>query len=91
MAALTWKAHLARAVAILGSQHKLAAEMTRCGPGSYSQAKISWLLLTADQISADDALAVHRATDGLVNASDLRPDYWTSPRHVPKKQKRVAA
>jgi DNA-binding transcriptional regulator YdaS (Cro superfamily) len=41
-----------------------------------SQAKISWLLLTAKDLSAEDALAIDRATDGEISASELRPDIW---------------
>lgn len=78
-----WKTHLRRAVAILGSQAKLAAEMKRCGASECSQSKINWLLMTAERMSAEDALAVHRATKGAVPASKLRPDLWLSPDHIP--------
>jgi DNA-binding transcriptional regulator YdaS (Cro superfamily) len=79
-----WKANLKRAVALVGSQAKLAAEMTRCGSES-SQSKISWLLVSAEQISAEDALAIHRATEGRVPACELRPDLWPTPDHVPQE------
>lgn len=73
-----WKDHVRRAVSKLGSQNRLAEAM------GCSQAKISWLLLTAKDISAEDALLIDRATDGEVSAADLRPDIWPSKQHVPK-------
>jgi DNA-binding transcriptional regulator YdaS (Cro superfamily) len=72
-----WKTQLQRAVDQLGSQSRLAAAI------GCSQAKISWLLITADEISAEDALAVHRATNGVVPASKLRPDLWPTDQHIP--------
>lgn len=72
-----WKSHLERAVRHLGSQPKLAKAM------GCSQSKISWLLTTSDKISAEDALSIHRATDGAVSASSLRPDLWPTEQHVP--------
>lgn len=78
-----WKDHLKRAVELVGSQAKLAAEMTRCGDKEYSQSRISWLITTAERIPAEDALAVHLATDGEVPANKLRPDVWPTSRHVP--------
>lgn len=72
-----WKKHLKEAVRQKGSQPKLAAAM------GCSQSKISWLLVRADHISAEDALAVHRATQGIVAASKLRPDLWPTDKHVP--------
>lgn len=73
-----WKSHLKRAIDELGSQPKLATAM------GCSQSKISWLLVTAKEISAEDALAIHRATHGVVAASDLRPDLWSSAQHIPQ-------
>lgn len=72
-----WKAHLKRAVDHCGSQLALARAL------NCSQAKINWLLQSADNISAEDALAVHRATGGDVSAFDLRPDLWRRPEDVP--------
>lgn len=74
---MDWKPHLQRAIDLKGSQAKLAAAL------GCSQAKISWLVITAGLISAEDALAIDRATDGVVSASDLRPDIWPTPHHVP--------
>lgn len=85
-----WKEHLRRAVAVSGSQAKLAAEMSRSGAEDCSQSKISWLLVVADKISAEDSLAVHRATHGAVSASQLRPDLWPTEQHVPIEPVQVA-
>ena len=78
-----WKERLRAAVAIKGSQAQLAADMEQCGAKGVSQSKISWLLMKAEHISAEDALAIDRATSGEVRASDLRPDIWPTPAHVP--------
>lgn len=77
-----WKEHLRRAIRLVGSQPKLADAMRQTGV-ECSQSKISWLLVHADMISAEDALAVHRATRGEVTASDLRPDLWADASHIP--------
>ena len=77
---VNWKSHLERAIRELGSQPKLAKAM------GCSQSKISWLLVTAKEISAEDALAIHRATNGVVSASDLRPDLWSNSQHIPEMQ-----
>jgi DNA-binding transcriptional regulator YdaS (Cro superfamily) len=74
-----WKKHLARAIELKGSQQKLA-DAIGC-----SQSKINWLVTEADRISAEDALAIHRATDGEVNGSQLRPDLWLTPDDCPIK------
>jgi len=70
-----WKDHLQRAVDFYGSQPKLARAI------GCSQSKISWLLVSADQISAETAIAIDRATEsadarGRVTKSQLRPDLW---------------
>jgi DNA-binding transcriptional regulator YdaS (Cro superfamily) len=74
------KAHIrqavTKAVAILGSEVKLAVA---CG---VTQPAISKVKLHG-RISARLALAVDRATNGRVSASDLRPDLWRSPGNVP--------
>lgn len=78
-----WKTHLERAIRHLGSQPKLAEAMRSHGVDC-SQSKVSWLLRTATTISAEDALAIHRATRGEVAASELRPDLWPTRKHVPE-------
>lgn len=65
-----WKDHLRKAIELTGSQVALGAKI------GCSQAKISWLLISADNISAEDAVAIERATDGRVSRRDLRPDMW---------------
>jgi len=65
-----------RAVAIIGSEVKLAAA---CG---VTQPAISKAKLTG-RISPRLALAMHRATRGQVPASELRPDLWRCPQDVP--------
>ena len=72
-----FRAHVVRAVQIVGSQAALADRMNR------SQQQISALCRTANYISAEDALGIHYATGGEVPASALRPDLWASPDHVP--------
>lgn len=70
-----WKEHVREAVRLVGSQHALAEAIKRQGFGC-SQSKISWLLISAENISAEDALAIDRATSGKVSKSTLRPDLW---------------
>jgi DNA-binding transcriptional regulator YdaS (Cro superfamily) len=65
-----WKVHLNRAVRYLGSQTRLASSM------GCSQSKISWLLVTAEEISAEDAILIDRATNGEVSKEQLRPDLF---------------
>lgn len=60
--------HVERAIALHGSQAKLAKEL------GCSQQYISWLLKDADQISAEMAMAIDKATEGKVAAAELRPD-----------------
>lgn len=66
-----WKSHLERAVRIKGSQNRLAEAM------GCSQSKVSWLLVTAKEITVEDALLIDRATDGEVSKADLRPDWFS--------------
>jgi|GEM_PF-3992345 len=88
-----WKEHLQRAVRCYGSQPKLARAI------GCSQSKISWLLQVADQIDAETALAIDRATadaspDIRVTKSQLRPDLWpdmASPPTAPDTPEPVRA
>lgn len=68
---------VAKAVRLVGSQKLLAEHMGR------SQQQISFLMTHATEISAEDAIGIHRATGGKVPASALRPDLWRCPEHVP--------
>jgi DNA-binding transcriptional regulator YdaS (Cro superfamily) len=70
------KEAVSRAVAIAGSEVKLAAA---CG---VSQPAISKAKLKG-KISASLAMSIHLATNGQVPASELRPDLWRSPENVP--------
>ena len=79
-----WKELLRKAVGKLGSQNRLAEAM------GCSQAKVSWLLLTAKEISPKDALAVDRATGGEISASDLRPDIWPTKQCLPSRESHEA-
>jgi DNA-binding transcriptional regulator YdaS (Cro superfamily) len=72
-----FRALVADAVKAVGSQVALAEKMGR------SQQQVSALCTRATTISAEDALAIHRATDGKISASRLRPDIWPTPAHVP--------
>lgn len=86
-----WKEHVRRAVALKGSQAELAAEMARCGAKDISQSKISWLLVKGDALSAEDALAIDRATQGEVSASEMRPDLWPTRDHVPSQSEPIVS
>lgn len=71
---MSFRPHIERAVALHGSQTKLARAM------GCSQQYISWLLKEADQISAETAMGLEKATSGSVKASDIRPDLpWPVP------------
>jgi DNA-binding transcriptional regulator YdaS (Cro superfamily) len=69
-------AAVAHAIALKGSQQKLASA---CG---VSQPSISKAKLRG-RVSAELALAIHRATEGVVPGCALRPDLWRQPEHVP--------
>jgi DNA-binding transcriptional regulator YdaS (Cro superfamily) len=69
-------AAVARAIALKQSQRRLAAA---CG---VSQALISRAKIDG-RLSPRVAIAIHRATEGAVPGSALRPDLWRSPEHVP--------
>jgi DNA-binding transcriptional regulator YdaS (Cro superfamily) len=69
-----------RAVAILGSEVKLAAACGVTQP-AISKAKLK------GRISPRLALAMDEATNGRVSASELRPDLWRRPENVPPRKK----
>ena len=66
-------AHIQQAIAVAwGTQKALAA---RCG---VTQAAVSlWLL--GSRVSAENAMAIERATAGAVKARDIRPDVFDPP------------
>ena len=63
---------LERAIALLGSQQKLAAAV------GLSQQGVSYLLNQAPRVAAEVAVAIERATKGAVTAAELRPDIFTN-------------
>lgn len=73
-----FRTHVERAVALHGSQAKLAREV------GCSQQYISWLLKDADQISAEMSVAFEKATNGDVSRQDLRPDLFGAPSDTPE-------
>lgn len=66
------------AIGFAGSEAALA-EAT-----GYSQNAI-WAAKQRGLVTAEMALAIDRALHGAVSASDLRPDLWPTPLHVPEK------
>jgi DNA-binding transcriptional regulator YdaS (Cro superfamily) len=66
----TFRDHIRRAVALAGSQRALANKI------GLSQQGISYLLNSAPRVSAEIAIAIHRATDGKVRKEKLRPDIF---------------
>ncbi len=56
----------------------------------YSQNAI-WQAMKRGRVSPKMALAIHRATNGAVPASSLRPDLWPTEQHVPKDDELQAA
>jgi DNA-binding transcriptional regulator YdaS (Cro superfamily) len=65
-----FRRHIRRAIDLAGSQTALANQI------GLSQQGVSWLLHEAPQVSAEIALAIHRATGGKVRKEDLRPDIF---------------
>jgi DNA-binding transcriptional regulator YdaS (Cro superfamily) len=72
-----------KAARILGSQGALAKAF------GCSQQRVSQLCKGQLGISAEDALGIHRLTAGRILASDLRPDIWPTPAHVPEARRAV--
>jgi DNA-binding transcriptional regulator YdaS (Cro superfamily) len=66
----TFRDHIRRAIDLAGSQRALAEQV------GLSQQGISYLLNDAPQVSAEIAIAIHRATDGRVSKEKLRPDIF---------------
>lgn len=77
--ATSFRTKVAAAVEMAGSQVALARLMGR------SQQQVSALCNYATGISAEDAIAIHRATSGKISASELRPDLWNAPENVPSE------
>jgi DNA-binding transcriptional regulator YdaS (Cro superfamily) len=74
---MTVTAAIEEAVAIVGSEAKLGE-----AAGGFSQNAI-WQAKRRNRVSDKLALGIHRATNGRVSASRLRPDLWPTAAHVP--------
>jgi len=70
------RAALAQAIALKGSQGKLAAA---CGVTQTAISRVN----VRGRVSPQLALAIHRATGGAVPGSLLRPDLWRRAQDVP--------
>lgn len=75
---------ICQAISLKGSQAKLAEA------AGVKQQSI-WQAKEAGRVSAELALAIHRATSGAVPASALRPDLWRRPEDVPTSEPAEAA
>lgn len=75
---------IAKAVALVGRQSDLAQRI------GVAQQTISKLLHCEIRCSAEQAVAIHRATDGEVSAAELRPDLWKTSADVPAAHGEVA-
>lgn len=64
----TWKP----ALDYFGSQAKIARAL------GTTQATVSRRLAAGKPLSAEDAVALERASNGAVNRAELRPDLWSS-------------
>lgn len=71
-----------KAVEKVGSEAELGKKA-----GGFSQNAI-WQAKRRNSVTAEMALGIHRATDGEVPASDLRPDLWAKPEDVPARTAR---
>ena len=74
---MTVRALIEKAIGLAGSEAKLGK-----AAGGFSQNAI-WQAKKRGRISPKLALGIHRALDGKVNASELRPDMWANPKDVP--------
>lgn len=67
---------IARAVALAGSEDKLA-KAVRCRQSYISKAKLT------GRCSDKIAIRIHVWSNGEIPGSAIRPDLWTKPEHVP--------
>lgn len=72
-----------KAIELAGSEAKLG-EAT-----GYSQHGI-WKAKRTGSVSPELALAIHKFSDGKIPASELRPDLWSAPEHVPVEAPSIA-
>ena len=68
-----FRALVSEAVRLVGSQERLAGLIGR------TQQQVSALCTRAPKISAEDAVAIERATGGQIPRWRLRPDLWSQP------------
>lgn len=85
MTSTTRNPHIEQAVKLCGRQQDLAAK------AGCAQQTISKYLNDEIRVSAEHAVAIHRATGGAVPASALRPDLWRRPEDVPASEPAEAA
>lgn len=74
------RCHIEEAIRLAGTEAKLG-EAT-----GYSQNAI-WQAKRRGSVTPKMALAIHRATNGAVPASVLRPDLWPTDQHVPEMER----
>jgi DNA-binding transcriptional regulator YdaS (Cro superfamily) len=74
---MTVRALIDKAIDLAGSEAKLGK-----AAGGFSQNAI-WQAKRRGSVTPELALGIHRALDGKVNASELRPDIWAKPEDVP--------
>lgn len=74
-----------KAVQCVGRQADLAQRM------GVAQQTVSKLLRGEIRCSAEQAIAIDLATDGVVSAAALRPDLWRAPEDVPAASVREKA
>lgn len=72
----TVRAAVMRAIQIKGSEQALAEACGVTQPAIHKAKKLG-------RVSVDLAKEIHRVTGGEVPGSDLRPDVWVHPDHVP--------
>ena len=79
------RALIEKAIGKLGSEAKLGR-----AAGGFTQNAI-WQAKRRNTCSPELALGIHRATNGEIPASDLRPDLWRNPEDVPPEPERQAS
>lgn len=85
---MTPKEHLARAVALVGNQNKLALA---CGGKTKPAHVYNWLNRDSKGVPGDKAIAVARATNFEVTPHQLRPDLYPNPTDgIPDELKKTA-
>jgi DNA-binding transcriptional regulator YdaS (Cro superfamily) len=78
-----WEA-LARAVNMFGSEKKLAAAV------GVAQQVLN-RAVKRGRVSPELAIAIQKATGGIVTANDLRPDLWRRAEDVPVEKRALTS